>query len=172
MLKHSLHVQYGCGKWFEVAVCFNHDVMTSFWLHKWPRWPNPQKTEVVQLYKAAAMCLWTINQYAKHCVYLSLMDVGSSLRWLSASTMAQWHHFDFTSDPNGQNLCQLGCCNWIWLLPFAYGQYINMQNCCVYLFCGCGKQFEVDVSLNYDVMTSFWLHEWPKLPKPGPTGVL
>ncbi len=30
--------------------------------------------------------------------YVSNMDVGNSLRWLSASTMTKNHHFDSTSD--------------------------------------------------------------------------
>jgi hypothetical protein len=28
VLKHSVYVQYGCGKQFEVAVSHHHDVMT------------------------------------------------------------------------------------------------------------------------------------------------
>ena len=31
-------------------------------------------------------------------------DAGSSLRWLSASNMTLWHHFDSTSDPEPHNL--------------------------------------------------------------------
>jgi hypothetical protein len=30
MPKHFVYVAYGCGKWFEVAVSINHDIMTSF----------------------------------------------------------------------------------------------------------------------------------------------
>ncbi len=42
VLKHCVHVEYGCGKQFEIAVTLNHDVMTSFWLHKWPRTPKSE----------------------------------------------------------------------------------------------------------------------------------
>jgi hypothetical protein len=42
-------------------------------------------------------------------VYMSNMDVGSSLRCLSASTVTYSHHFDSTttSDPEPQNLSLL-----------------------------------------------------------------
>ncbi len=40
-------------------------------------------------------------------LYMSNMDVGSSLRWLSASTMTLCNHFDSTSDPEPQNLSQV-----------------------------------------------------------------
>ncbi len=38
---------------------------------------------------------------------LSNVDTGSSLRWLSASTMTWWRHFDSISDPEPQNLSQV-----------------------------------------------------------------
>ncbi len=41
-------------------------------------------------------------------VYMSNMDAGSSLRWLSASTLTKMHHFDSTSDHVPQNLSQVG----------------------------------------------------------------
>ncbi len=37
-------------------------------------------------------------------LYMSNMDVGCSLRWISASTMTNWHHFHSISDPKVQNL--------------------------------------------------------------------
>jgi hypothetical protein len=40
-------------------------------------------------------------------LYMSNMDAGSSLSWLSASTMTLCHHFDLTSDPEPQNLSQV-----------------------------------------------------------------
>jgi hypothetical protein len=49
-------------------------------------------------------------------LYMSNMDVGSSLRWLSVSTMILWHHFDSTSDPEPQNLSQVG---WVKLCKAA-----------------------------------------------------
>jgi hypothetical protein len=43
---------------------------------------------------------------------MSNMYVGSSLRWLSASAMTLSHHFDSTSDPEPQNLSQVG---WVYM---------------------------------------------------------
>jgi hypothetical protein len=48
--------------------------------------------------------------------YVFNMDVGSCLRWLSASTMTKIHHFDSTSDQVPQNLCQVG---WVKLFKAA-----------------------------------------------------
>ena len=46
------------------------------------------------------------------------MDAGSSLRWLSASTMTLWHHFDSISDPEPQNLSQV-----VWIPVCVWGCY-------------------------------------------------
>jgi len=42
VLKHLAYVYYGYSKQFEVAVSLNHEEMTSFWLHKWPRTPKSE----------------------------------------------------------------------------------------------------------------------------------
>ncbi len=41
------------------------------------------------------------------------------------------------------------------LLPYANGQHINVTKYCMHVLYECGKQFEVAVSLNHDIMTSF-----------------
>jgi hypothetical protein len=87
-----VYVLYGWGKHFEVAVSLNLDIMTSFWIHKWPRTPTSEPSKRVKLCKAVVVCWWTAYQCA--------------------------------------------------------------QTLCICLI-GCGKQFEVAVSLNLDVMTSF-----------------
>jgi len=89
---------------------------------------------------------------------LSHVDVGSSLRWLSASTMTKSHHFVSTSDPkpHNHNPSQVvDGCNCLRLLLYANGQHINVLKHIAYVYYGWGKQFEVAVSLNLDVMTSF-----------------
>ncbi len=57
---------------------------------------------------------------------MSNMDVGSSLRWLSASTLTWLHHFNSTIDHVPQNLSQVGGYNCVRLIPYAYGQHINV----------------------------------------------
>ncbi len=160
--------------------------------------------------------------------YMYDVDAGSILRWLSDSTMTEWHHFDSTSDPEPQNMSQI---RWVWLLeataiypwtayqcaqtlciciiwmqgavqvgyqpqpwhndiiltpwvtqnhkvwakkggynclrllPYEHGQHIYVLKHFIYVWCGCRKQFQLAVSLNHDVMTSFWLHKWPRTPK-------
>jgi hypothetical protein len=51
-------------------------------------------------------------------LYLSNMDAGSSLRWLSTSTMTKSHHFDSTSDPEPHNLSQV-----VWIPVWVWGCY-------------------------------------------------
>jgi hypothetical protein len=70
-------------------------------------------------------------------LHMSKMDLGSSLRWLSPSTMTLFlfHHFDSTSDPEPQILSQGAVCgyNCLRLLLYAYGQHINVVNHFVYV---------------------------------------
>ncbi len=54
---------------------------------------------------------WQHINVCKHLI-MSNVEVGSSLRWLSASTMTKMHHFYSTSDHVPQNLSQVG---WVWL---------------------------------------------------------
>ncbi len=90
----------------EVAVSLNHVVMSSFWLHKWPRTPNYEPSSVgITVWGYCHMPMDSIL-ICSNTLYRSNMDVGSSLSWLSVSTMMPWHHFDSTSDPEHQNLSQ------------------------------------------------------------------
>ncbi len=50
-------------------------------------------------------------------------------------------------------------------MPYANGQHMNVIKHFVCVLYGCGKQFEFAVNLNHDVVTSFWLHKWPRTPK-------
>jgi hypothetical protein len=55
-----------------------------------------------------SMCLNTLH--------VSKKDAGSILRWLLASTMTYWQHFDSTSDQEPQNLSQVV---WVYLCKIA-----------------------------------------------------
>ncbi len=107
-LKHFVNVLYGCWKQFEVAVRHNHDIMTSFWLLMWARTPKSEPRVVdITLIGCYSLTMDSISM-CSNTSYMSNMDGGSSLRWLSASTMTWWHHFDSISDPEPQNLSQVG----------------------------------------------------------------
>ncbi len=93
----------------EVAVSFNYVVMTPFWLHKWPRAPNYEPSKL-------GITLWGYCHFptdsismCSNTLYMSYVDAGSSLRWLSASTKLEWYHFDSTSDPDSQIMSQVVC---------------------------------------------------------------
>ena len=90
-----------------MAVSLNHDTMTSFWLNKWARTPKSDPSSVgITVWDYCHMPMDSISMCLS-TLYMSNMDAGSSLRWLSASTMTQWHHFDSTSEPAPQNLAQV-----------------------------------------------------------------
>ena len=103
-------------------------------------------------------------------LYVSNMDARSSLRWLSASATMYWHHCDSTSDPEPQNMTQVV---WVTLLEATVicPWTANVLKHFVYVQYGCRKQFELAVSLNHDVLTSFWLHKWPSTPIYDPSSV-
>jgi hypothetical protein len=63
-------VDAGCRKQFELAVSLNHDVMTSFWLHKWPRTPKLTQLAWVYLFEAASVCPKQYINVLKHFSYV------------------------------------------------------------------------------------------------------
>ncbi len=178
----------------EVAVSLSHDVMTSFWLHKWPRSPNYEPSSVGITFwgychmpmDSTWMCsnTWYMSLYgcgkqfelavraqpwpndiiltpqvtqnpkiwAKLCwynclrfchlpmdsiscsstLYMSNVDAGSSLCWLSARTMT--YDIIFTSDPEPQIMSQV-----VWVYPFeaiaicSWKAYECTQTLCICL---------------------------------------
>jgi hypothetical protein len=94
-------------------------------------------------------------------LYMSNMDVGTSLRWISASTM-------MSQNPKiGGNL---GLCNDIRVHPYALETaYLYLKHL-VYVIYGCEKQSEVDISLNHHALASFSLHKLPRIQKSWPLG--
>ncbi len=91
VLKHSIYVKYGCGKKFEVAVSLNHDVMTSFWLHR-HKLPSTAKSELSKVcITVSGCCCMPIDSISmcSNILCMSNADEGSSLRWLLPQ---QWHY--------------------------------------------------------------------------------
>jgi hypothetical protein len=84
-----------------------------FWLHKWARTPTSNPSSVgITVWGYCHIPTDSISMLSNN-FYMYNMDAGSSLRWLSASTMIQWHHFDSTSEAEPQNLTQV-----VWLELF------------------------------------------------------
>ncbi len=69
-------------------------------------------------------------------LYMYNVDAGSSLSWLSESTMTLYHHYDSTSDPERQNLSQV---LWVWLFEATdicpWTAYQSAQTLCICLMC-------------------------------------
>ncbi len=55
--------------------------------------------------------------------------------------------------PHVTQVAQILGLNCVRLLPYAYGQHMNVLKYSVYVQFGCGKQFEVAVSHHHDVIT-------------------
>jgi hypothetical protein len=72
---------------FEVAASLNHDIMTSFLLHKRPRAPKSEPSRVGITVKGSYCMLMDSISMHSNTLYMSKMDGGSSLTVLSASTM-------------------------------------------------------------------------------------
>ncbi len=62
---------------------------------------------------------------------------------------------------------QLGQCNGIRGEPYALETAYQCLKHFVYVYYGCMKRSEVDISLNHEVVASCSLHKWPWLPKSG-----
>ncbi len=102
-----------------------------------------------------------LRQHTKgsNTLHMSAMDVWSSLKLISASTMTLWLRFHSQVTLSPQIWGQPGRCNGIrvhlYALETAYLKHPS------YAYHGCMKWSEVDISLNHDVMASFLLYKWP-----------
>ncbi len=70
-----------------MAVSLNHDIMPSFGLHiSESEPPNLSQAGWIAVYGYYLMPMGSISM-CSNTLYMTTIDVGSSLRWLSASTM-------------------------------------------------------------------------------------
>ncbi len=91
-----------------MAVSLNHDIMISFLLNKWARTPTSDPSSVgITVWGYCHIPMDSISMCSNALYVSNNIDVGSSLRWLSASTMTQCHHFYSTNEPEPQNLTQV-----------------------------------------------------------------
>ena len=115
----------------------------------------------------------SISDITKGCMDHSIGTHCTPHTWRPNQSNELRHHQSWFSDV-GQNpkiwakLCGYNCRR---LLPYAYGQHINVLKHIVYVQDRCRKQFELAVSLNHDAMTSFWLHMWTRTQKSEPSSV-
>ncbi len=120
----------------------------------------------VKLCKAATVCQWTAYQCAQ-ILCICLIWIWEVV-WGGCQPQP-WHNhiiFDSTSDPEPQNLTHVvWVYNCVRLILYAHGHHINVFHHFVYVQYGFWKQFEVAVSLNHDIITSFQLNKWHRTPK-------
>ena len=167
-LKHFVYVQYGYMEWFEVNISLKHDVMASFSLHMGPWLPKQFWGQLGSV-------------TAQWCPHIPMRQHNNGLNtcicliWMFEVVWGGYQHQswrnDITFTPQGtltsQIWGQLGQCKCIRVLPYSLETAYQWLKHFVYIQYGCLKWSEVDISLNYDVMTSFLLHKCPWLPKSG-----
>ena len=74
----------------EVAVNLNHELMTSFWLHKVTRTPKSEPNSVgITVWGYWHMPMDSISM-CSNTLYMSKMDAVSSLSWLSEHFVCAW----------------------------------------------------------------------------------
>ncbi len=118
-------------------------------LNKWARTLKSDPSSVgITVWGYCHIPMASISMCSKTLYLSNRMDAGSSLRWLSASTMTQWHHFYSTSEPEPQNLTQVV---WVWHFEAAaiypWTAYQCAETLCICLmsmqeavWCGCQPQ--------------------------------
>ena len=87
-------------KWSEVDISLNHDVMALFSLQKWPWFPRSRANFASVTVKGCTHMPLGQHNNGLNTLYMSNMNVWSSLRWILASTMMLCHQFHSTSDPD------------------------------------------------------------------------
>ena len=97
-----------------MAVNLNHNTMTSFCLHKLPRTPKSDSSHVDRtVWEYYHMQMDSISM-CSNSLFMSFVDAGSSLRWLSASTMTDniilTPQVTQTSDPRSVGIPIWGYC--------------------------------------------------------------
>ena len=161
-LNHCVYGNYGYMKWSEVDISLNHDVMTSFSLHKWT-WLPKSGTNLagVTAYGCTQMPL---RQHANgsNTWYMSNMDERSSLRWILVSTMTKWYcSTPQQASPNPQIWRQIGRYNGISIRVHPYAPWEDSipmaQTICIWPL----RMYKVvwgGYQPHHDVMASFLLH--------------
>ena len=152
-LKHFVYVYHGCMKWSVVSISLKHDVVASFPLHKWTWIPKSGvNLTSVTVWGCTHMTLRQHDINGLNTLYMSNIDVWSSLRWISASTMTLCHHVHSSSDPESSNLVPTwpvkpykgaSICPWdsipmaqtlciclIWMYTVVWGEYQTQTWCC------------------------------------------
>ncbi len=119
-----------------MAGSLNKDIMQSFWLHKWARTPKSDPSSVgITVWGYCHIPMDSISM-CSNTLFMSNMDVQEAV-WVGCQPQP-WHDDIILTPQVRQKLCK--CLMWM------------------------GKQFDVAVSLNHDIMTSFWLNKWARTP--------
>jgi hypothetical protein len=121
------HTVYGCRQQFELAVSHNHDLMISFWLHKWPRTPTYEPSSAGIIVGGYCHLPMDSISMCSNLLYLSNMNAQSS-GW-GACQPHPWCN-DIISTPQvTQNpklwakWCGYNCLR---LLPYTQRQLMNV----------------------------------------------
>ncbi len=168
-LNYFVYVYYGCWKWSEVNISLKHNVMVSFSLLRWRWLPKSAGANLAVLrYKGATIFPCdSIPMTQKLCI---------CLLWMYEVVLGEYQpqiwHYGIIFIPQVTLTSQifwgrLGWCHCIRVPPYFLEPAYQWLEHFVYVYYGCMKWFEVDISLNHDVMASFSLHKGHWLPISG-----
>jgi hypothetical protein len=167
----TLYVQYEFGKQYEVDLSLNHDVMTSFTIHKWPDFPN-----LGQIGQWHGMCAriwpWDSVPVARQTLCMAHVDMGCG-KWYEMDLSFNYDVMTLFLLHKGPEFTNLGA-NLAGVTVYGCTQMPLRQHtsgsntlCMVHVDVGCRKWSVVDLSLKHDLMTSFshHNHRWPEFTK-------
>ncbi len=163
-------------QWLKQFIC----LLEAVWMGYQPQpWHcgiifTPQVTLTSQILSHFGMCNGIrVKPYAPETAY----------RWLKHFLYVyygcmKWSEVDINI--NHDIVASFSLLKWPWLpkseanlagvtiykdAPIFPWDIIPMAKHFIYVYYGCTKWSEVDISLNHDIMASFPLHKWPWLPK-------
>ncbi len=153
-----------CQIWMQEAVWVG--CQPQPWLNETPK-SDPNSVGITVDY--CHMPMNSISMFSK-TMYLSNVDEWEA-DWVGCQPQPWCNDIMLTPQVNQNPKIWAKKCGYdsLRLLPYAHGQHIYMLKHVVYIKCGCRMQFYLAVSLKHDLMTSFWLHKWPRTPNSDPT---
>ena len=138
--------------------------------HWWPRFPTSEPSSLSISVKGCYCMLMNSISMCSNKFYTSNMDAGSSLTWLSASTITLWHH-NHNMTQNRKFRAKLCGYNCVRLLLYTNEQQTNVLKhflCLIWMqeavWGGCQPQ----PWCNDIILTP---HKWPRTPRSEPSRV-
>ncbi len=156
VLKHFLHIYYGCGKQTVVVYSLTNVIMPSF--HSSYADLNYKNLGKLCQCNSVRVHPYVYPQHMmvlKHVSYIQYGCAKQSVVVYSLNNVIMPSFHSIHAGPNYRNLGKFYQCNSVRVHPYAYPQHMKMLKHVSYIQYGCGKQSVVVYSLNNVIMSSF-----------------